>query len=159
VHDSEATAGLLRLMVGRRLLAITEARHSYQGRRDSDASSLVHFWMHFEGSPALMAHGVGDQLTLRLEEPYASYGQQEDSATAVAPAQEPDRLASAVGQQLRNAAPIYAFSSFFSGALLRFERNDLLVACFADEWLLTAGAIPAELSNQLTVGDWFACAD
>jgi len=106
VHDREAAASLLRSMLGRRLLAVTEARHWYQGRRDSDSRSLLHIWLHFERSSALMAHGRGEQLVLKLAEPYASYDIHEYGRTIVAPAQEPDVLASIVGQQLLNAAPL-----------------------------------------------------
>lgn len=75
------------------------------------SQSLLHFWLHFEGASALMAHRHGEDLILKLAEPYASYDMQEYGQTIIAPAQGPDPLASVVGQRLFNAAPLHAFSS------------------------------------------------
>ncbi|MET7397564.1 hypothetical protein ABZS66_29170 [Dactylosporangium sp. NPDC005572] len=150
--------GLLRRLVGRRLVGVTEARYWYEGRRDGDAASLLHCWLHFAGLPPVMAHGCGEHLLLEFAEPYASYDMQEYGETRVGPAQPPDLLAAYAGQLLRNVAPIQGYTSEPSvgGVRLRFERADLVVASFADEWLLTPGPVPRELAAYLTVGDWLA---
>lgn len=50
--------------VGRRLDAVTQARHWHEGRRDSDAESLIHAWLFFDQAPTVGLHGIGDRLLL-----------------------------------------------------------------------------------------------
>ncbi|WP_238015602.1 hypothetical protein KZZ52_55575 [Dactylosporangium sp. AC04546] len=156
MEQRRATVELLRRVIGRRLDAVTEARHWYAGRRDGDAESLVHFWLHFEGVPPVMAHSTGEHLLLEFAEPYASYDMREYGETRVEPAQPPDVLAAYKGQLLLNVAPIQGYSSEPSagGVQLRFEHEDLVVVSLGDEWLLTQGPVPAQFAAYLTVGDW-----
>jgi hypothetical protein len=145
-------------LLGRRLAAVTEARSWFAGKRGSDADSLIHFWLHFDGAPPLMAHACGEHLLLEFKEPYADYDMQEYGETRVAPAKPPDLLAEWVGQKLLDAAPIQGHGTEpgAGGVQLRFEHGDLVVASLADEWVLTRGAIPAEHRSYLTMGEWIA---
>ncbi|MFG1940537.1 hypothetical protein [Micromonospora tulbaghiae] len=149
--DTEAAAvQVLRPVIGRDLVAVTEARHWFGGRRGGDTESLLHFWLHFSGTPPLMAHGSGEALSLRFAEPYAAYDMGEDGETRVGPAQRPDLLALLPGHRLLNAAPIRGVSAQPAGVLLRFDHCDLVVASLADEWVLRQGQVPSELR----VGGW-----
>nr|WP_205863663.1 hypothetical protein [Planosporangium mesophilum] len=138
------------------MLAVTEARHWYEGERGGGAASLIHFWLHFEGKPFLMAHGTGDYLRLEFSEPYASYDMQEHGETRVEPAHAPDLLSAFVGQRLVDLALIQGYVSepAVGGLRLRFERQVLVVASLADEWVLSTGSIPAELGSYLRAGPW-----
>jgi hypothetical protein len=160
VSDRAATAVLLRDLLGRRLLAVTEARCWFEGRRDDDLTGLVHFWLHFQDRPPLMAHGTGEHLFLEFEEPYASYDMQEAGETRVGPMQAPDLLTAFVGQRLLDAALIqgYSLEPSVGGVRLRFERDVLVVASLADEWVLSTGSIPAELGPYLHAGPWLGSA-
>ncbi|MFE9207409.1 hypothetical protein [Micromonospora sp. NPDC007230] len=71
--DPEMVASWLNDMAGRRLDAVTEARHWYDGRREPDAESLLHAWLYFEYTMPVGLHGVGDQLMPAKEDPYRSY--------------------------------------------------------------------------------------
>lgn len=135
---------------------MTEARHWHEGRRDGDAASLIDFWLHFEGKLPLMAHGTGEYLLLEFNEPYASYDMQEHGETRVEPVQALDLLAAFVGQRLLDGALIqgYASEPSVGGLRLRFERGVLVVASLADEWVLSTGSIPTELSPYLHAGSW-----
>jgi hypothetical protein len=143
-------------VLGRRLLAVTEARHWYDGKRDTDPRSLLQFWLHFESTATLMMHGHGDQLLLAVEQPYASYDMQQSGHTVVAPAQEPDLLASVVGQQLLNAAVAYSTHApaVVAGIRLRFEQHEIFIATLADEWILATCPMPDDLHAHFTIGDW-----
>ncbi|MGV9804583.1 hypothetical protein [Micromonospora chersina] len=154
--DPAATAELLRRVVGRNLEAVTEARYWHEGVRDGDAESLLHFWLHFEGNPPLMVHGVGEQLSLSLCQPYESYDMKDQGETRVGPAAAPDALASLPGQRLLTAALIQRHSLMPSvcGLLMRCERLDFVIASVGDEWVLSRDAIPPALSSPLVVGDW-----
>jgi hypothetical protein len=156
VNDLAAAAVLVRDLLGRRLLAVTEARYWYEGKRDDDAASLIHIWLHFQDRPPLMAHGCGEHLLLEFEEPYASYDMQEAGETRVGPAQAPDLLAGFVGQRLLDASLIRGYTSEPSvgGLRLRFEREVLVVASLADEWVLSTGSIPAKLRSYLHASPW-----
>lgn len=156
MNDPGAAAELLRDLIGQRLLAVTEARFWFEGQRDDDAASLLDFWLHFEGKPTLMAHGCGEDLSLEFVGPYPSYEMQKCGETRVGPAQEPDLLASFIGQRLLDASVIHGYTTQLSvgGLRLRFEYHDLVVASLGDEWVLGRGAIPSDLVRYLTVGPW-----
>jgi hypothetical protein len=152
VLDFPTAADLLRPLIGRQLVGATEARHWHDGKRDSDAS-LLHFWLHFKGAPAVMAHVHGEQLMLTQEEPYVSYDMQEHGKTRVGPAQPPDRLAGIVGGRLVNAALLDGpwSAPHIGGIWLRFEHRDLLAAAMGDEWLLSDGGTADGPSNAFTM--------
>ncbi|WP_089006665.1 hypothetical protein [Micromonospora viridifaciens] len=156
MNDPVVAAELVRDLIGRRLLAVSEARYWYEGQRDDDAASLLDFWLHFEGKPALMAHGCGEHLSLELVDPYPSYEMQECGETKVGPAREPDLLASFVGQRLLDASLIHGYTTEPSvgGLRLRFEHGDLVVASLGDEWVLRPGTVSTDLRQYLTVGPW-----
>ncbi|WP_238323900.1 hypothetical protein [Salinispora pacifica] len=97
---------LIEQVIGRNLVAVTEARHWHEGQRDGDVESLVHFWLHFQGVPPLMAHGSGELLGLEFSEPYASYDMGEHGETRVGLAQWPDMLGLLPGHRLLDAALI-----------------------------------------------------
>ncbi|MET7752980.1 hypothetical protein [Micromonospora sp. NPDC005367] len=158
MNDPGAAAKLVCGLIGFRLLAVSEARYWFEGRRDDDAASLLDFWLHFEGKPALMAHGCGEQLSLELLDPYPSYEMQECGETRVGPAREPDLLASFVGQRLIDASLIHGYTTALSvgGVRLRFEHDYLVVASLADEWLLARGPVPSDLRRYLAAGPWLA---
>lgn len=141
---------MIQLLLGRRLSAVTEARHWFAGERGGDADSLIHFWLHFDGAPPLMAHGCGEHVALEFSEPYAGYDMQESGETRVAPARSPDLLAEWVGQKLVDAAVIQGdgTGSAVRAVQLRFEHGDLVVASLADEWVLTRGSTPEELRSR-----------
>ncbi|MBX6751378.1 MAG: hypothetical protein IRY85_17225 [Micromonosporaceae bacterium] len=145
-------------MIGRDLVAVTEARHWHDGQRRGDAESLLHFWLHFQGSAALMLHGCGDLLVLEFSEPYASYDMGEYGETRVGPAQPPDLLAQMPGHRLLDAALLWvtAMPSVVSGVLLRFDHCDLVAATVGDEWVLRQGAKLPELTGHLTAGSWLS---
>lgn len=147
---------LIEQVIGRHLVAVTEARHWFEGQRDGDVASLVHFWLHFQGVPPLMAHGYGELLGLEFSEPYASYDMGEHGETRVGLAQKPDLLALLPGHRLLDAALIrgYATRPALGGVLLRFDHCDLVVASLGDEWVLRQGTVPPELAPSLTVGSW-----
>ncbi|MFG2099323.1 hypothetical protein ACGFJ5_01850 [Micromonospora echinaurantiaca] len=156
--DPVAIAALLRPLLGRRLLAVTEARHWYDERPVTGTTGLLHFWLHFEGVPAIMAHGCGDLLKLTEEEPYSSYDMQENGRTVVGPVQPTDLLNEVVGQCLVDVGLAQGYSTIpaVGGILLRFERNELLVATLADEWICQPGLIPAELRQYLSLIGWLS---
>ncbi|MEU1607192.1 hypothetical protein [Micromonospora matsumotoense] len=87
---------------------MTEARHWYDERPVAGNCGLLQFWLHFEGMPAIMAHGCGDLLKLTDEEPYSSYDMQEHGRTVVGPVQPTDVLGEVVGQGLLHLSPIGA---------------------------------------------------
>ncbi|WP_027659634.1 hypothetical protein [Salinispora fenicalii] len=147
---------LIEQVIGRNLVAVTEARHWHEGQRDGDVESLVHFWLHFQGVPPLMAHGSGELLRLEFSEPYAAYDMGEHGETRVGLAQWPDLLALLPGHRLLDAALIrgYAMRPALGGVLLRFDHCDLVVASLGDEWVLRQGTIPPALAPYLTVGSW-----
>ncbi|SBT50535.1 hypothetical protein [Micromonospora auratinigra] len=161
MDDPLAVAGLVRDLIGRRLLAVTEARYWYEGQRGGDAASLLDFWLHFEGRPTLMAHGCGEHLRLELTDPYPSYDMQEDGETRVGPAREPDLLATFVGRRLLDASLVRGYTTVPSvgGLRLRFERGDLMVASLADQWVLRHGPVPTDLRQYLAVGSWLGAED
>ncbi|MFC4043777.1 hypothetical protein ACFO1B_35600 [Dactylosporangium siamense] len=156
MEQQQVIVEILRRLIGRRLVAVTEARHWYEGRRGGDAESLLHFWWHFEGIPPVMAHGCGEHLSLDFAEPYLSYDMAEQGETRVGSARLPDVLAAYAGQRLLDAAPIQGCTPEPSvgGVQLRFERDDLVVASVGDEWLLVRGSIPEEFGAHLTAGGW-----
>jgi hypothetical protein len=116
--------------------------------------SLVHFWLHFDGAPPLMAHGCGEDLRLSSTELYAGYDMQEYGEVRVASAEPPDLLAEWVGRRLLDAAIIQGYGSPVGGVRLRFEHGDLVVATLGDEWVLARDRIAPECAAYLTVGEW-----
>jgi hypothetical protein len=156
--DLAVFADLLKPLIGRTLIEVTEARHWYGGTREGDSESLLHFWLHFADVPPLMAHACGDVLQLCYEDPYPSYDMQEYGETRVGPVRSPDLLATVVGQRLRDIALVQGYDSVsrLGGLLLRFEPGVLLLATLWDEWILAEGGIPESLQRYLTIGSWIS---
>jgi hypothetical protein len=65
----EVVIAWLRDRIGLRLAAVTEARHWYRRRRDSDAESVLHAWLPFGHCPPVQLHGHGDSLFLSAGDP------------------------------------------------------------------------------------------
>jgi hypothetical protein len=145
--DPEMLAAWLEVMVSRRLEAVTEARHWYHGRRDPDATSLIHAWLLFENAVPLELHGRGDQLLLAKRDPYESYMVDDYGEVTVSPALPPDLLSQFVGSRLADGAVIVGHDgrSVCAGMVLRFDNKDLVVGSLGDEWVLAAGAEPATI--------------
>ncbi|MBM7494083.1 hypothetical protein JOD64_005305 [Micromonospora luteifusca] len=154
--DPVTDAALLRPLLGRRLLAVTEARYWFDDKPVMGTDGLLHFWLHFEGAPAIMAHGCGELLKLTEEKLYSSYDMQEYGRTVVGPAQPTDLLGEVVGQRLVDVGLIQGYSTVpaLGGLLLRFDRTELLVASLADEWVCQPGPIPDELRQYLSLISW-----
>lgn len=135
----------LQEMLGRRLDAVTEARHWYEQRREPDAESLLHAWMYFDHADPVCLHGRGDQFLLSKEAPYRSYDVDEHGETRVGPAQHPDVLSGFVGARLTDGAVILGHDgpTVCAGLVLRFDNGDLTIGTLGDEWVLAAGSIPA----------------
>jgi hypothetical protein len=127
--DPEMVASWLKSMVGRRLDAVTEARHWYGGRREPDAESLLHAWLFFEYAMPVGVHGSGDQLLLAKENPYRSYDMDEYGETRVGPARRPDVLSRFIGARLTDGAVLLGHDgdAVSAGVLLRFENADLVI--------------------------------
>ncbi|GAB2930247.1 hypothetical protein GCM10027280_17310 [Micromonospora polyrhachis] len=158
MSDPVTVAALLRPLLGRRLLAATEARHWFDERPVTGISGLLHFWLHFEGMPAIMAHGCGELLMLTEEEPYPSYDMQEHGQTVVGPVHPTDLLGEVAGQRLVDVGLIQGHSTIptVGGVLLHFERTELLIATLADEWVCQPGPIPDQLRQYLSFIGWLS---
>ncbi|MER7281490.1 hypothetical protein ABT369_44340 [Dactylosporangium sp. NPDC000244] len=143
--DPEMVASWLKNMFGRRLDAVTEARHWYQGRREPDAESLLHAWLFFEYAVPVGLHGRGDQLLLAKEDPYRSYDMDECGEARVGPAQPPDVLSGFIGALLTDGAVIVGHDgdAVCAGLVLRFGNRDLVIGTLGDEWVLAVGSVPA----------------
>jgi hypothetical protein len=152
--DPGLVASWLNAMVGRRLDAVTEARHWFKRRRGPDAESLIHAWLHFEQAVPVEIAGRGDELLLSKEEPYLSYDMEEYGETRVGPASPPDVLAKFVGATLIDGAVITGPSGdcFSAGLLLQFEDGDLTIGTHADEWVLTVGSAPEAVAPSWRMG-------
>lgn len=139
--------------VGRRLDAVTEARHWLEGRRQPDAESLLHAWLHFEYAVPIGLHGHGDQLLLAKEDPYSSYGMDEFGDARVGPALPPDVLSKFIGSRLTDGAVILGHDGdqVCAGLVLRFEHLDLVIGTQGDEWVLATGSVPATAARSWTV--------
>ncbi len=139
---------------------MTEARYWYDEGPVAGTAGLLHFWLHFEGTPAIMAHGCGNLLKLTQEEPYSSYDMQEYGRTVVGPVQPAELLNEVVGQCLVDVGLVQGYSTVpaVGGILLRFKRDELLVATLADEWICQPGLIPAELREYLSLIGWLSSA-
>ncbi|WP_327037888.1 hypothetical protein [Micromonospora maris] len=151
--DPRMVASWLEDMAGRRLEAVTEARHWYGGRCEPDATSLLHAWLCFESALPVGLHGSGDQLRLAKEDPYGSYDMGEHGETRVGPALRPGILSGFVGARLVDGAVIIGPDGDLScaGLVLRFDTGDLVVGTLGDEWVLAVGSIPAAVAPSWTV--------
>lgn len=151
--DPELVATWLDTMVGRRLDAVTESRHWYEGLRGPDAESLIHIWLHFENALPVLLHCRGDQLLLAKEDPYSSYDMDQHGEARVGPALPPDILAGFVGATPTDGAAITGphGDSFCAGLVLRFPDADLVTGAHADEWVLAAGPVSEAVAPPWTV--------
>lgn len=151
--DPEMVASWLKSMVGRRLDAVTEARHWYEGRREPDAESLLHAWLFFEYAVPVGLNGRGDQLLLAKEDPYRSYDMDEHGETRVGPARRPDVLSGFTGARLTDGAVILGHDgdAVCAGLVLRFENGDLVIGTLGDEWVLAVGSVPAAAAHYWAV--------
>jgi hypothetical protein len=151
--DPEMVTSWLKSMVDRRLDAVTEARHWYEGRRKPDAESLLHAWLFFEYAVPVGLHGHGDQLLLAKENPYRSYDMDEYGETRVGPAQRPDVLSGFIGARLTDGAVIVGHDgdAVCAGLVLRFENSDLVIGTLGDEWVLAVGSVPAAAAHYWAV--------
>jgi hypothetical protein len=140
-------------VVGRRLGAVTESRHWYEGRRGSDAESLIHVWLHFTNAAPVRLHGRGDQLLLAEEDPYCSYDMDRYGETKVGPAAPPDVLAGFTGATLTDGAVITGpdGEAFCAGLVLRFAERHLVIGALTDEWVLAVGPVPESAAPSWTV--------
>ncbi|MBO4206387.1 hypothetical protein [Micromonospora echinofusca] len=161
MEEPATVAALLRPLLGRRLLAVTEARSCPDGGPLAGIEGLVHFWLHFEGSPPVMAHGCGERLDLEFEAPYPSYDMQEYGSTVVGPVDPADLLGSVIGQHLVDVGLLQGYVEWpaVGGVLLRFEGSDLVIASLADEWFLTREPIPERVQPYLRFKGWLSGAD
>ncbi|MEU4474283.1 hypothetical protein [Micromonospora sp. NPDC023888] len=151
--DPEVVASWLASMVGRRLDAVTEARHWCEERRAPDAESLLHAWLFFENAIPVGLHGRGDELLLAKENPYRSYDMDEYGETRVGPARRPDVLSRFIGARLTDGAVIvgHDVDSVCAGLVLRFENGDLVIGTLGDEWVLAIGSVPAAAAHYWAV--------
>lgn len=151
--DPEMVASLLKTVIGRRLDAVTEARHWQKGRRRSDAESLLHAWLSFEYAMPIGLHGHGDQLLLAKDDPYGSYDMDEYGETRVGPAQPPHALHGFIGARLADGAVIFGHDGdqVCAGLALRFETGDLVIGTLGDEWVLAVGSVPAAAARYWAV--------
>lgn len=140
-------------MVGRRLEAVTEARYWCEGRRESDAESLLHAWLFFESAMPVALHGRGDQLLIAKENPYRSYDMDEYGETRVGPVRRPDVLSGFIGARLTDGAVIVGQDGdeVCAGLLLRFENADLVLGTLGDEWVLAVGPVPSATAHYWAV--------
>jgi hypothetical protein len=148
--DPRMVTSWLKNMVGRRLDAVTEARHWYEGRRAPDAESLLHAWLFFEYAVPVSLHGRGDQLLLAKQNPYTSYDMDKSGQTRVGPARHPDVLAEFIGARLTDGAVIVA-DAVCGGLVLCFENRDLVIGTLADEWVLAIAEVPAAAARYWAV--------
>lgn len=84
--EPDMVAAWARDRIGLRLVAVTEARHWFDGERDTDTGSLVHAWLHFDRRPPTKVHGHGDDLLLHTADPYTGYDMREYGQVRVGPA-------------------------------------------------------------------------
>jgi hypothetical protein len=147
--DLSMVASWLTSMCGRRLEAVTEARHWREGRREADAESLLHAWLFFEYAGPIGLHGCGDQVILAREDPYRSYDMDEHGQTRVGPTRSPDALSRFIGSRLTDGAVIVGpdGDAVCAGLVLRFNDGDLVVGTLGDEWVLSAGSVPASAAH------------
>ncbi|GIF26381.1 hypothetical protein BJ973_005741 [Actinoplanes tereljensis] len=151
--DPSMVEAWLTSICGRRLEAVTEARHWFEGRREPDAESLLHAWLFFEHTGPIALHGRGDQFLLSKKDPYRSYDMDEYGQTRVGPALSPDVLSSFVGARLSDGAAILGHDgdAVCAGLVLRFGNDDLVVGALADEWVLSAGSVPTSAAQVWAV--------
>jgi hypothetical protein len=156
-NEPEVVTAWLRERTGLRLAAVTESRHWHRGRRDPDAESLVHAWLHFDHRPPTGLHGHGDDLFLSVGDPYPAYDMDEYGAVQVGPPSAPDLLATAVGRQLINAAVLLDPNrpAATAALLLRWDTDvDLVIGTTGDEWVLATSPTPAGLPAVWEAQPW-----
>jgi len=137
LHDQWLIEHRLTELHGRTLLAVTEARHWFAGRRDDDAASLIHPWFHLENAPPIQLRVHGEDLMLSTAEPYTSYDMDQYGQIRVGPAQPPDLLAAPVGQQLRASTALrtaWTSEGRVGAVLLEFSSSRILIGASGDEW-------------------------
>ncbi|GAB2931397.1 hypothetical protein GCM10027280_18800 [Micromonospora polyrhachis] len=151
--DPRMVASWLTSMCGRRLDAVTEARHWYEGQREPDSASLLNAWLFFEYAVPVGLHGHGDQLYLAKEDPYRSYDMDEHGETRVGQAQTPDVLSGFIGAHLVDGAVIFGHDgdAVCTGLVLRFDIGDLVIGTLDDEWVLAVGPVPADTAVHWSV--------
>ncbi|XVU20904.1 hypothetical protein ACQPZJ_26930 [Actinoplanes sp. CA-054009] len=150
--DPAMVASWLTEMIGRRLGAVTEARHWYQGQRELDSASLIHAWLFFDHAVPVGLHGRGDELLLAKEDPYRSYDMGEHGETRVGPALPPDTLSRFVGARLNDGAVIVGRDgdAVCAGLDLRFDSGGLVIGALGDEWVLAADVEPDAITSSWT---------
>lgn len=151
--DPGMVASWLKSMVGRRLDAVTEARHWYEARREPDAESLLHAWLFFDYAMPVGLHRRGEQLLLAKEHPYRSYDMDAYGETKVGPARRPDVLSGFIGARLTDGAVIVGHDgdAVSAGLVLRFDTGDLVIGTLGDEWVLAVGSVPAVAAHSWAV--------
>lgn len=130
---------ILATLCGRQLEKVVEARHWYDGHRDGDQESLIHFWLYFGHFPPLMVHGCGDHVQLAYTRPYASYSTDEYGETRVEAAEHPDLMATFVGATLLSTNTLHgdALQDHCSALVLRFDTGNLVLGTVGDEWVIS----------------------
>jgi hypothetical protein len=148
--DPGMVASWLTEMIGRRLDAVTEARHWQQNQREPDAASLLHAWLFFDHAMPVCLHGREDELLLAKEDPYRSYDMDEHGETRVGPALPPDVLSRFVGARLTDGAVIVGHDddTVCAALDLRFDNGSLVIGTLSDEWILTADVEPAAITSH-----------
>jgi hypothetical protein len=139
---------ILLQLLGRTLVAVTEARHWRDGNRGDGDQALIDFWFYFEGRPAVHVCGddSGSRLLLSFDEPYPSYELGQYGEFRVEPVRPGDVLAGYIGHRLVDAALL----GDRAGVLLRFDDRDLAVMDEDDDFVLTTDGPP----GGLPVGPW-----
>jgi hypothetical protein len=156
-NECEVVTAWLRDRIGLRLAAVTESRHWYLGRRDPDAESLLHAWLHFDHRPPTRLHAHGDDLFLSVGDPHPGYDMDEYGAVHVGPASVPDVLATTVGRQLTDAAVLLGRNRAPATAalLLRWDTDvTMVIGTSGDEWVLATDPSPADLPANWETQPW-----
>ncbi|MEV6969844.1 hypothetical protein AB0M47_32485 [Hamadaea sp. NPDC051192] len=151
LHDQWLVEHQLAELRGRTLLAVTEARHWFAGRRDDDATSLIHPWFHLENAAPIQLHVHGEDLMLSTAEPYTPYDMDEYGQIRVGPAQPPDLLAEVVGQRLRATTPLrtqWASEGRVGAILMEFSSTRILIGASGDDWVLVDNPSPDYLASR-----------
>jgi hypothetical protein len=124
---------------GRTVLAVTESRHWFAGKRGGDAESLVCPWLHFESAPPIQLRVHGEDLILTYDVPYPSCDMDEYGELRVGPATAPDLLATLVGERLTSSVAVatpWTSNGHVGGIILEFPTDHVLIGATGDEWVL-----------------------